>query len=64
MSMDDSYVAKNQAIRACVAQHPNAAPQRIVELLAAGGMRVSPAHVIVIQTLARSERVDQVVAAS
>jgi len=64
MSMDDSYVAKTQAIRACVAQRPGVAPQRIVELLAAGGMRVSPAHVIVIQTLERSERADQVPAAS
>lgn len=64
MSMDDSYVAKTQAIRACVAKHPDLAPERIVELLAAGGMRVSPAHVIVIQTLIRSERADQAAAAS
>jgi hypothetical protein len=41
MSMDDSYMAKTQAIRACVAQHPALAPERIVGLLAAGGMRVS-----------------------
>jgi len=64
MSKDDSYVAKTPAIRACVAEHPGVAPQHIVKLLAAGGMRVSPAHVIVIQTLERSERADQVPAAS
>ncbi len=64
MSKDDSYVAKTQAIRACVAEHPGASPQRIVEILAAGGMRVSPAHVIVIQTLQRSERAEQVAAVS
>jgi hypothetical protein len=40
------------------------APDRNVEVLASGGMRVSPAHVIVIQTLQRSERSEQVAAAS
>jgi len=64
MSKNDSYVSKSQAIRACVTDHPGASPQRIVELLAAEGMRVSPAHVIVIQTLARSERTERVAAVS
>lgn len=54
MSKNDSYFAKTQAIRACVAEHPGVAPERIVELLAERDMRVSPAHVIVIQTLQRS----------
>lgn len=64
MSKDDSYVAKTQAIRACVAEHPGLAPQRIVELLAEREVRVSPAHVIVIQTLERSEHRHPVAAAS
>ncbi len=64
MSKDDSYVAKTQAIRACVAKHPGMAPHRIVEFLAARGIRVSPAHVIVVQTLERSECTEHVVAAS
>lgn len=64
MSKDDSYVAKTQAIRACVAKHPGMAPQCIVEFLAAGGIRVSPAHVMVVQTLERSERTEHAVAAS
>ena len=64
MSKDDSYFARTQAIRACIAKHPGASPQRIVELLAAGGLQVSPAHVIVVQTLDRSEHVEEVVAAS
>ena len=64
MSKDDSYVAKNQAIRACIAKHPGLAPHRIVEFLAARGIRVSPAHVMVIQTLERSERAEHAVAAS
>jgi hypothetical protein len=64
MSKNDSYVSKSQAIRTCVADHPSASPQRIVELLAAEGLRVSPAHVIVIQTLARAERTDRVAAVS
>jgi hypothetical protein len=64
MSKDDSYVAKTRAIRACIAKHPGASPQRIVELLAARGLQVSPAHVIVVQTLDRSEHADQVAAVS
>ena len=64
MSNDNSYVAKTQAIRACVAEHPGAAPHRIVKLLAEGGMRVSPAQVIVIQAIQRSERAEQMAAAS
>jgi hypothetical protein len=64
MSKDDSYVGKTQAIRACVVKHPDATPQRIVELLAAGGLRVSPAQAFVIQAVVRSERADQVAAAS
>jgi hypothetical protein len=64
MSKDDSYVAKTQAIRACVAKQPGTAPQRIVEFLATRGIRVSPAHVMVVQTLERSERAEHAVAAS
>ena len=64
MSKDDSYVAKTQAIRVCVVEHPGAAPQQIVELLAADGMRVSPAQVIVVQAVQRSERSDRIAAAS
>jgi len=64
MSKDDSYVAKTRAIRACVAEHPGASPQRIVEILAVGGVQVSPAHVIVVHTLERSEHLEPVGAAS
>ena len=64
MSKDDSYVAKTQAIRACVDEHPEVAPQQIVELLAAEKMRVTPAQVIVIQAVQRSERSDRMAAAS
>ncbi len=64
MSKDNSYVARTRAIRACIAKAPGASPQRIVELLAAEGLQVSPAHVIVVQTLDRSEHVEQVAAAS
>ena len=64
MAKDDSYVGKTQAIRACVAEHPKATPQRVVELLAKAGLQVSPAHVIVVQRVARSERADRVDAAS
>ena len=64
MSQDDSYFGRSQAIRACVVEHPDATPERIVELLAAGGLQVSPAHVIVVQTVARAERADRVAAAS
>ena len=64
MSQDDSYVGKSQAIRTCLAAHPEAAVERVVELLAAGGLRVSPSHVIVVQAVVRSERREQVAAAS
>jgi hypothetical protein len=64
MSKDNSYVARTRAIRACIAKHPGASPQRVVELLAAEGLQVSPAHVIVVQTLDRSEHVEEVAAAS
>ena len=64
MSKDDSYVAKTQAIRACVAEHAGEAPQQIVELLAAEGLRVSPAQVIVVQAVQRSERNARMAAAS
>lgn len=64
MSKEDSYVGRTQAIRACIAEHPAATTKRIVELLAAKGLQVSPAHVIVVQTVARSERADRVAAAS
>ena len=64
MSNDDSYVAKTQAIRVCVDEHPGENARRIVELLAAGGLRVSPAQVIVIQAVQRSQRIDRLAAAS
>jgi hypothetical protein len=64
MSKDNSYVARTRAIRACIAEHPGASSQRVVELLAAGGLLVSPAHVIVVQTLDRTEHVEEVAAAS
>ena len=64
MSKDESYIGKTRAIRACIAEHPNAAPEQIVRLLEAGGLQVSPAHVIAVQTVARSERFDKVAVAS
>ena len=63
MSKDLSYVGKTQAIRACLAKHPEATPQRVVALLAAGGLQVSPSHVIVVRAVARSQRADQMAAA-
>ncbi len=64
MSKDESNVAKTQAIRACLLEHPEAAPQRIVDLLAERGTQVSPAHVIVVQTVLRAERSERVPVAS
>jgi len=64
MSRDESYIGKTLAIRACIAEHPDASPERVVQLLAAGGLQVSAAHVIVVQTVARCQRPDQVAAAS
>ena len=64
MSKDDSYVGRTQAIRACLAEHPEATPERVVELLAARGIQVSPAHVFVVQAVARSQRAEQMTAAS
>jgi hypothetical protein len=55
---------RTQAIRARVAKHPGMDPHRIVEFLAARDIRVSPARVIVVQTLRRSERSEQVSTAS
>jgi hypothetical protein len=63
MSKDLSYVGKTQAIRACLAEHPEATPQRVVALLAARGLQVSPSHVIVVRAVARSQRAEQVAAA-
>jgi hypothetical protein len=64
MSKDESNVAKTQAIRACLLEHPEAAPQRIVDLLTARGIQVSPAHVIVVQTVLRAEKAERVPVAS
>jgi len=64
MSKDDSYVAKTQAIRACIDEYPGVAPQQIVEFLAEEGMRVSLAQVIVIQAVQRSDLSDRMAAAS
>jgi hypothetical protein len=64
MWKDDSYVGRTRAIRACLAEHPQATPQRVVDLLAARGLQISPAHVIVVRAVARSQRVEQVAAAS
>jgi hypothetical protein len=64
MSKDLSYVGKTQAIRACLAEHPEATPQRVVALLAARGLLVSPSHVIVVRAVARSQRAEQLVVAS
>ena len=44
--------------------HLEDSPERIVELLAARGIQVSPAHVFVVQTVAKSARPEQVAAAS
>ena len=59
MSHDDTHFGKTQAIRACLADHPNATPPCLVEILAAQGIQVSPAHVIVIQAVLRSEKADR-----
>ena len=64
MSKDLSYVGKTQAIRDCLAEHPEATPQRVVALLAARGLQVSPSHVIVVRAVARSQRAEQLVVAS
>lgn len=64
MSKDESYVGTTQAIRACLAEHPQATPQRVVELLAARGLQVSPAQVFVVQAVARSQRKERLAAAS
>ena len=64
MSKDDTYFGKTQAIRACLAEHPVATPARVVEILAALDIQVSPAHVIVVQAVLRSEKADRVAAAS
>ena len=64
MSKDQSYVGKTQAIRACLAEYPEATPQRVVELLAARGLQVSASHVIVVRAVARSQPTGQVVTAS
>ena len=64
MSKDLSYVGKTQEIRACLAEHPQATTQRVVELLAARGLQVSPSHVIVVRAVARSQRGEQLVVAS
>jgi hypothetical protein len=64
MSKDESYIGKTLAIRACIAEHPDASPERVVELLAARGLQVSPAQVIVVQMVARCQRSDQIAAAS
>ena len=37
----------------------DATPSRLVEILAAQGIQVSPAHVIVIQAVLRSEKADR-----
>jgi hypothetical protein len=64
MSKDDTHVGKTQAIRVCLAEHPDANPTRVVEILAARDIQVSPAHVIVVQAVLRSEKADRVAAAS
>ena len=65
MSKDDSNLAKTQAIRACLLEHPAAAPQRVVDLiLSTRGIQVSPAHVIVVQTVLRAEKAERVPVAS
>jgi hypothetical protein len=64
MSKDESYVAKSHAIRACLVEHPEAAPQRVVDILSAQGTQVSPAHVIVVQTVLRAEKAERVPVAS
>ena len=59
MSHDHTHFDKTQAIRACLAEHPDVTPSRLVEILAARGIPVSPAHVIVIQAVLRSEKADR-----
>ena len=58
MPYDDTHFGKTQSIRACLAEHPDVTPPRLVEILAARGIQVSPAHVIVIQAVLRSEKAD------
>ena len=64
MPKNDTYVGKTQAIRTCLAEQPGATPVRIVEILAGRGIQVSPAHVIVVQAVLRSEKAERIAAAS
>ena len=64
MSKNDTYLGRNQAIRACLAEQPESTPQEVVQVLAAQGVQISPAQVIVVQAVLRSERADRVAAAS
>ena len=64
MSKEDTHFGKTQAIRACLAEHPGASPARVVEILAARDIQVSPAHVIVVQAVLRSEKADRVALSS
>ena len=62
MPKDSTYVRKNHAIRACLTEHPSTPPKRIVEILAARGIHVSPSQVIVVQAVVKSERTEQLAA--
>lgn len=64
MPKDDTYLGKTQAIRDCLAEQPGATPVQIVEILAGRGIQVSPAHVIVVQAVLRSQKAEHVAAAS
>lgn len=64
MPQEDNYVARTQVIRACLAEHPGATPARVVGILAERDIKVSPAHVIVVQEVLRSEKPDRTTAAS
>ena len=64
MAKDETYAGKTQAIRDCLSEQPGATPVQIVEILAGRGIQVSPAHVIVVQAVLRSEQAERVAAAS
>ena len=64
MSKGDTHFGKTQAVRAYLAEHPGATPTRVIEILAARGIQVTPAHVVVAQTVLRSEQAERVVVAS
>ena len=51
MPEKDAPISKSQAIRAYLAEHPDASSMSVAEALTAQGIRVKPAHVSVVRTM-------------